>query len=341
MKKLLVSVLAIAGLVACSQDTTLVQNSNSGTLMEFNVAALDNATRVDPSITLETLDGFDVWAYVDSKEGTVLDAERVSRNGDMWSYVNKQYWTPKHTYYFTAIAPVKTNNYTNHWTYDQANDTIAFTNVDGTEDLLLAQKTVVTPETLGESMEAVGLQFEHLLSKVRFTFKNGFTTNNVFIVVKNVTFEVPAAGTYSTINGTWTLGERAATLEDAATLDFENVVKLGMGESASAADTEGKVNDRFVIPSNAECVVRFTIEHYSGTVCLGTYEKETTIKNVNFEKGKAYNFVAAINNENVAAEALFPIEFEVNGVNEWDETEVEVYDGYFIKDGDAFQRYGR
>ena len=330
MKKLLVSVLAIAGLVACSQDTTLVQNSNSGTLMEFNVAALDNATRVDPSITLETLNGFDVWAYVDSKEGTVLTEERVSLVNGAWSYVNKQYWTPGHDYYFTAIAPVDTDIFTNNWAYNQANDTIAFTNVEGTEDLLLAQKTVVTPETLGESMPAVGLQFEHLLSKVRFTFKNAFTTDNVFIVVKDVTFEVPAAGTYSTINGTWTLGEGKKIL------DFEDVVKLGMGESASASDDEGKVNDRFVIPSNADCVVRFTIEHYSGTVCLGTYEKETTISGVNFEKGKAYNFVAAINNENVADEALLPIEFTVDGVNEWDETEVEVYDGYFIKDGDAF-----
>ena len=324
MKKLLVSVLAIAGLVACSQDTTLVQNSNSGTLMEFNVAALDNATRVDPSITLETLNGFDVWAYVDSKEGTVLTEERVSLVNGAWSYVNKQYWTPGHDYFFTAIAPVDTDIYTNNWTYNQANDTIAFTNVEGTEDLLLAQKTVVTPETLGESMDAVGLQFEHLLSKVRFTFKNAFTTDNVFIVVKNVTFEVPAAGTYKTTNGTWTLGNGTATL------DFEDVVKLGMGQSASAADTEGKVNDRFVIPSNADCVVRFTIEHYSGTVCLGTYEKETTISGVNFEKGKAYNFVAAINNENVADEALLPIEFTVDGVDSWVEV-VEANDAADIQ----------
>ena len=111
MKKLLVSVLAIAGLVACSQDTTLVQNSNNGTLMEFNVAALDNATRVDPSITVNTLNGFDVWAYVDSKGGTVLKEERVSLVNGAWSYVNKQYWSPEHDYFFTAIAPVDTNNW--------------------------------------------------------------------------------------------------------------------------------------------------------------------------------------------------------------------------------------
>ena len=343
MKKLLVSVLAIAGLVACSQDTTLVQNSNSDTLMEFNVAALDNATRVNPSLTTDNLQGFDVWAFVGNEKGTVLggldtnDAnggENVEKVGDnKWAYTNVQYWTPGNTYYFTAIAPMDSAN----WTYnlndvDKGEDnTIYFENVDGTEDLIYAHEKVTTPKKFDQPMGAVGLQFEHLLSKVRFTFKNAFTTENVFIVVKNVTFEVPAAGTYKTTNGTWTLDG-----EDTTTLDFEDVVKLGMGESASAADDEG-VNDRFVIPSsNAKCVVRFIIEHYSGTVCLGTYEKETTIKNVNFEKGKAYNFVAAINNENAADDALLPIEFEVDGVNEWDETEVEVYDGYFIMDGDAF-----
>ena len=312
MKKLLVSVLAIAGLVACSQDTTLVQNSNNGTLMEFNVAALDNATRVDPSITVNTLNGFDVWAYVDSKGGTVLKEERVSLVNGAWSYVNKQYWSPEHNYYFTAIAPVDTNNWTNNWEYNQANDTIAFTNVDGTEDLLLATKTVSTHNTeIGQSMPAVGLQFNHLLSKVRFTFKNNFTTDNVFVEVEGVEFEVPATGTYSTVDGTW------ANLGGDATLEFGNVAMLGMGQSGTASDTEGVKNDRFVIPTSDQCKVSFTIKHYNGNVLVGKYEKESTITGVTFEKGKAYNFVAAFDSTNVADTALASIEFTVEGVDDW------------------------
>ena len=338
MKKLLVSVLAIAGLVACSQDTTLVQNSNNGTLMEFNVAALDNATRVDPSITLETLDGFDVWAYVDSKEGTVLTEERVSLVNGAWSYVNKQYWTPGHDYFFTAIAPVDTDIFTNHWTYKQANDTIAFTNVEGTEDLLLAQENVSTHDLeIGQGMPAVGLQFNHLLSKVKFTFKNGFTTDNVYVAVENVEMDVPAAGTYTTTNGTWALENGTTTLvfgdvTDGETLDIDGTTVFAAQKSVRAAD------ERFTIPAGAgqNYVVRFTVKHYNGDVCLSSSDKEVKISGLNLEKGKAYNFVTEINEQNAAAEALLPIEFTVEGVNEWDETEVEVYDGYFIKDGDAF-----
>ena len=320
MKKLLVSVLAIAGLVACSQDTTLVQNSNSGTLMEFNVAALDNATRVDPSITSTTLDAFDIWAYVDSEAGTVLTKERVSRNGNMWSYVNKQYWTPEHTYYFNAIAPVDTN----HWTYNLndvnkgEDNTIAFTNVDGTEDLIYAHEEVTTPKELGQYMDAVGLQFNHLLSKVKFTFKNGFTTNNVYVAVENVEMDAPAAGTYTTTNGTWALENGTTTLvfgdvTDGETLDIDGTTVFAAQKSVRAAD------ERFTIPAGAgqNYVVRFTVKHYNGNVCLSESNKIVNISGLNLENGKAYNFVTEINEQNAADAELLPIEFEVECVNEW------------------------
>ena len=324
MKKLLVSVLAIAGLVACSQEQTLVQSNNSGTLMEFNVAALDNATRVDPSITSATLDAFDVWAYVDDKDGTVLTEERVSRNGDMWSYVNKQYWTPKHIYYFNAIAPVDTDIFTNNWTYDQANDTIAFTNVEGTEDLIYAHEVVKTPEELGQSMDAVGLEFNHLLSKVKFTFKNGFTTDNVYIAVENVEMDAPAAGTYTTTTGAWALENGTTTLAfgnvtDGDTLDIEGTTVFAAQKSVRAAD------ERFTIPAGAgqNYVVRFTVKHYNGNVCLSTSNKEVNISGLNLENGKAYNFVTEINEQNAADAALLPIEFEVECVNDWNHTDVD------------------
>ena len=326
MKKLLVSVLAIAGLVACSQDTTLVQNSNSGTLMEFNVAALDNATRVDPSITSTTLDAFDIWAYVDSEAGTVLTKERVSRNGNMWSYVNKQYWTPEHTYYFNAIAPVDTN----HWTYNLndvnkgEDNTIAFTNVDGTEDLIYAHEEVTTPKELGQYMDAVGLQFNHLLSKVKFTFKNGFTTNNVYVAVENVEMDAPAAGTYTTTNGTWALENGTTTLvfgdvTDGETLDIDGTTVFAAQKSVRAAD------ERFTIPAGAgqNYVVRFTVKHYNGNVCLSESNKIVNISGLNLENGKAYNFVTEINEQNAADAELLPIEFEVECVNDWNHTDVD------------------
>jgi hypothetical protein len=303
MKKLFVSLLAVAALAACTNEQTLVQRGNAP--MEFNVAALDNVTRVDPSITSTSLSAFDVWAYVDQKDGTVLTEERVSRQGDenVWFYTNKQYWTAGHTYYFAAIAPVDTDIFTNNWTYNQAGDTIAFTNVDGTEDLIYAQTTVATPAKI-VTVSPVGLEFNHLLSKVKFTFKNGFSTDNVYIAVEDVEMVVPAAGTYTTTTGAWAL-ENGTT-----TLAFGNVVKMSTLESAVAAD------ERFTIPASEQelYTISFKVKHYNGEVLVGTYDKIATITGVKFEKGKAYNLTAEISPVNLE---LAAIEFELNEVNGW------------------------
>ena len=79
MKKLLVSVLAIAGLVACNNEQTLVQKGNAP--MEFAGAYVENATRaeqaVDPSTTTATLEAFDVWGFMDQPSGVVFDNCRL------------------------------------------------------------------------------------------------------------------------------------------------------------------------------------------------------------------------------------------------------------------------
>lgn len=315
MKKFLVSVLAIAGLVACNNEQTIVQQGPAP--MEFAGAFVENATRaIDPSITTASLNAFDVWAYVEEKAGTVLTKERVTRVDDTkWTYYNKQYWTPKHNYYFTAIAPVDTN----HWTYNQAEDKLYFSNdvVAGAEDLLYAYEKVSTHGTeIGQAMSAVALQFEHLLSKVNFKFKNGFATDNVSIVVSNVQMTAPKAGTYcihgagenDTTTGEWILGEGSVDLI------FGDVEQLSNGASASAA------NERLTIPASAQqsYTVSFTIELYNGTVLVHTFDKVSTITGVELEKGKAYNFVAEITPENLE---LTSIEFALEEVLGWDQNQ--------------------
>ncbi len=326
MKKFLVSVLAIAGLVACNNEEVVMQQGPAP--MEFAGAFVENATRAnDPSITTTSLNAFDVWAYVEEKAGTVLTEERVTRVDDTkWTYGNKQYWTPNHNYYFTAIAPVDTN----HWTYNQAEDKLYFSNdvVAGAEDLLYAYEKVSTHGTeIGQAMSAVALQFEHLLSKVNFKFKNGFATSNVSIVVKDVQMTAPKAGTYQiagagvndTTTGEWSLGEGSTTLV------FGNVVELGAGASASAAD------ERLTIPASAQqsYTVSFTVELYNGTVKVQSFDKVSTITGVELEKGKAYNFVAEITPENLD---LTSIEFALEKVLGWDQSQANDYNYDFVND---------
>ena len=79
MKKILVSALAAMTLVACMQEeiVTLTQSD----AISFQGAYVENATRaaVDPSTTTASIDGFDVWAFMNESNGTVLNDEDVKK----------------------------------------------------------------------------------------------------------------------------------------------------------------------------------------------------------------------------------------------------------------------
>lgn len=301
MKKLFVSVLAIAGLVACNNEETLFQQGPAA--IEFEASHVEKATRVDPSITTETLAGFDVWAYMDSKEGKVLFGEDVTKTGGKWGYADTQYWMPGHHYSFTAIAPMNSEN----WGYAYEADTIAFTNVDGTEDLLLALAEADTDanNAVDYDYETVKLTFDHLLSKTKFTFKNGFTSKYVTVEVKDVKMTADAkAATYDVNARAW--GKSAGEV----TLAYGNVPVMAAGAKNEATD------ERLTIPAvEKEYTVEFDIYVYQGdNAGIEKHHKVSTIDNVVLEQGKAYNFVATISPETLG---LDEIEFEVVEVNEW------------------------
>ena len=306
MKKLLVSLLAIAGLVACTNDEVVnVQKGNPITFDSF----VENATRAnDPSTTTNSLNAFRAWAFMDEVSGEVLKNELVEKVGSVWSYVNTQYWMPDHTYYFAALAPVEGN-----WTLDTAGANtygagkVTFTNVNGSEDLLYAATAVESQE---KDNLPVKFQFSHLLSKINFTFVNGFATSNVDVEVKNVTMTAPASASINLAVENWWDNNDWVNLADGLTLEFGDVVRLDAGDSATATD------ERLTIPASAEreYKVEFDIVVYSGEV-PSNFHKTATIKGVAFEMGKAYNLTATISPESLDLEA---IEFEV-AVNEWEQ----------------------
>ena len=314
MKKLLVSVLAIAGLVACSQEQTLVSKSPAS--MEFGVASLDKATRVDPSLTTDNLQGFNVWAWMDSEAGNVLTAEDVERMGDGWGYVNTAYWLPGHMYSFAAVAPMDSAN----WEYqfngaDNGEDnTIKFENIDGTEDLIYAFNTRSTVgDAVGKDYAALDLTFNHLLSKTKFTFVNGFATDNVTVQVKDVKMTAKSAATYSIKDAAW--GEVAG---DVITLAYGDTEVIAAGGKCVVAD------ERLTIPAAAATSyeITYTIQVWYGANPGFAGEgltKTTTLTGWEFEQGKSYNFVAEITPESLN---LDEIEFTVV-VNEWDHTDVD------------------
>ena len=317
MKKLLFVALAAVGMTACVQNEELVV-AGGKVAIAFENAYVYNATKADNvTTTTGSITGFDVWAYMDEVGGTVLTDEDVTKNGGTWGYTNIQYWMPNHTYYFAALSPMNSANVTETLAADPdaklGLGTVAFTNVDGTEDLLYAKTSVVTPEqsvlsTTG--MDPVKLQFQHLLSKVRFTFKNGFTTDNMKVTVSNVEMSAPKSATIDLAVADyaegWVLGTEKFNLQ------------FGSVEELAAQASAGTAEDRLTIPAaaNEEYTVTFDVVVKSGSVVAYEIENMTaTIKGYQIKMGCAYNFIAEITPENLELKA---IEFDAPVVEAWD-----------------------
>ena len=335
MKKLFVALLAVAGLTACFNEE-VVNVADQRTPIAFD-SFVDKATRSeDPSTTTEYLDGFDVWGFMNDVEGKVFENEDVKKVDGVWTYTNTQYWTPGNDYYFAAVAPMNSANVVVD-TKDASElglGVIGFTNVNGTEDLLYSAVGPIEAPALGATTaQKVQFQFNHLLSKVRFSFTNGFNNELAYIKVTNIRMEVPQTAKLAVNTADWWVGDKWAEHAGNIVLEFGDMEnpEVHMNDKTYSA------YERLTIPAAAtqSYNVIFDVELYMGTVLAYSNTMTTTIEGVALQMGKAYNFHATINHENITPDGteLLPIEFDVIEVKNW-ETEVE-YNGGVIETNNA------
>ena len=318
MKKILATALAAMSLVACLQEEVVTVPQTDP--ITFDGAYVNVATRaaVDPSTTTGSIAGFDVWAFMNEWDGTVLTDEDITRTSSGWTYTNTQYWTPNNQYYFAALAPMNSANVTE--TLATSNETaklglgkIAFTNEDGSEDLLYAATTVTAPDydqLKLNNMPPVKFEFSHLLSKVKFTFTNGFKTDNAYVEIEDIKMTAPKSGTIDLAVENWWDNDDWALGTETFELEFGDVAKLSMGTKDECAQ------ERLTIPAVADQIyeVTFTVKLYMGNQLALEDVKTSTVTGVAFEMGKAYNLTAEINPDNLDLPA---IEFDVE-VKPWD-----------------------
>ncbi|MBO5901592.1 MAG: fimbrillin family protein [Alistipes sp.] len=330
MKKLLVFALAAISMVACmKEETTLLPQ---GDAISFDSAFIDNATRaaVDPSTVTATLNGFNVWGFVKEYDGTIFDGTEVKKVDGAWGYQGTQYWVPNQPFYFAALAPMNSANWdVTLATGDAAKlglGTVAFTNVEGTEDLLYA-KEMMQSKGLNEDNGPVKFQFQHLLSKVKFTFTNGFPTETASIKVTNVKMEVPAEAQIDLAQAdyakAWTLGNGTTTLA------FGDVETLAYTQRAEVA------NERLTIPAadTQDYLISFHVELFMGKQSVYEADLTSTVSGYELAMGHAYNFSAVINAESLQLENIV---FDVEVVEDWvDAGEQDVYVGETVAVADA------
>ena len=333
MKKVLLSVLAVGMLTACSQDETVDMQAPSQ--IAFAGAFVDNVTRAaDPSITTETIKNFSVWGYVDNKGetgttlGQVFNDVTVSNKNGVWTYNPLQYWAPNNQYHFFALSTNTETDYKGEVGKESLAQNgigeISFTNVDGSEDLLYATAEATTGASITTAPAPVKFVFDHLLSKVKFTFKNGFATGYSTLEVTDIEMTVPGKGKIALNEQgtyTWTNLEGSKTLEfgDLETLPL---VEETVEEGVSVAEC---TYERLTIPAAAtqDYLVTFDAKLYQdGALVQEVTNQEATISGTALLPGYAYNFVAVLDASNFGG-GLYPIEFEAE-VEEWVDPTIDV-----------------
>ena len=324
MKKILLSAFAIFAMMACNNEEPVRLQEQS--LITFEDSFVEAKTRAaddpDPSITTETIDAFDVWGFINQPSGVIFNQERVTKSGNEWGYTNLQYWMPEKPYYFHAVAPVDDENIvvdTKEMNTDGLG-TISFTNADGTTDLIYASKHVPTgSDVINNAPAPVELKFMHLLSKIKFTFTNGFPKNTSLKVTDIKITNAPAKGSIAVNTErekfSWTLVQGETT-----ELAFGDV---NGGEAFASGEPKDCAFERLTIPADAtrNYTITFTLELFYGDQSAGVSNKVVTLENQEFAIGKNYNITATINHENFYNEALNPIEFKVV-VEDWEKGDI-------------------
>lgn len=269
MKKLFISMLAVAALASCSQEDVIV--ADKGDLIGFN-SFVENSTRAkDTTYGAVALTSFNVYGTVqgtgngvvniydgDVVTGVVGEKEKDENGNETnvdkaWSCDVKQYWIAGAQYNFAAVVDV--DNTANNVTVDGNGmpKTIAYTTANQ-NDLLYADATA-TGKATGNGK--VNFTFEHLLAKAQFTVTSN-TEGGYYYTVKDIMVSNYEGGTYTIAyadadndgkdDGTWTPG----TATNVAFGKVEKVTKA----------TAGKTNDTqmLLVPTTNDFKVSFIVE---------------------------------------------------------------------------------
>ncbi|MBQ9137005.1 MAG: fimbrillin family protein [Alistipes sp.] len=344
MKKIFIAMLALAA-AACAKNEVVSLNQEA---IGFDNAFVENSTRSvkDPSYTNDAgkmFSDFAVYGCVENASlfNNVLVSQTMSNDklNSAWKYENTQYWITGAKYNFAAIAP-KANGENDVFSVAKDADgnyvgttVLPFTNTDGTNDLLYAQNAqVVGPAT--DNNGTVAFTFRHILSKVKFSFENGYNASTATIKVYDVKIENAwrsATATLGVNSTAWgSHADNGLVLEfGAATSD---TAESNTAEAYAYEKTLESYNELLLIPGAAPQVT-YTKENadvtenaYKVTFKVVLLVNGTEVKEYSHTAyvaftpvaGNSYDIKATINAENIDPKnEQEPIEFTVTEISDW------------------------
>lgn len=329
MKKILLTITALAALVACSKDE--IVESQPAQAIGFSNIFIENSTRAayDGSYkydgTTGNLTQFHVYGTVTNTAGAtanIFNKQLVELKSGAWEYTPIQYWIPDNKYNFTAIADGNIEGATSTTTDNYSMPTsITVADASQQKDILFAKSTQDIVG-LAQGNEKVAFTFDHLMSKAKFTVQNSITTEKYTYMVTDVkitnaassaTYDIATKG-WGTPSGTYTLA-----FGDVVTASTESGTVASWANDAIQPKNDSKESnfERLLIPTQAgenttAVTVSFDCELFYDGVSISKTNDKTATATVKLEPGHAYNFKIVLS---VPGE---PIQFTVTKINDWD-----------------------
>lgn len=328
MKKTFLAILVAATLVACAKEDVISQNNEA---IGFKQAFVDNSVRsvVDPSLTAATLTDFAVYGTVENAD--LFNCIRVAQditNTELtseWKYAGTQYWIAGAKYNFAAIAPYAKGVEGAFTVAKNGEDYVGTTTltdyVNDNTDLLYAQNAQVTGAVSGNAK--VAFTFKHVLSKVKFSFENGYNASTAKIAVraiKIVNAYTDADVALNLSGATWSGWNGSKTLDFSHATDGNNDVvdDVVVADAFAYGTTLESYNEMLLIPTTTKTYnIEFVVDLYVNDVLIKEYPHTATVVFAP-EAGKSYNITAVVDAENIDPQnKQEPIEFTVTKIDEW------------------------
>ena len=332
--------LAALTLAGCSNDEVVQSPVTAEKAISFADAFIGKLTKtdaVDPTAeSLNNLLEISVYGY----QGTdkLFDNQKVTRESSTaeWTYSPLKYWADGKSYTFVALGNFGVDADSNTLADGTITTVVKGFISDGKTDALASNLAKAENVDI-ERTDPVKFDLNHVLSKVKFTFENGFgETDDVTLQVTDVKItDAYATGNVSIVAGTDFEATWSDQGIDTLSLEFGDTQKI----TSAAVTGEGYVqtkdvaaNERLLIPSpdTKDYTVTFTVHVLANAGTdnefeMTTYDHTATISGAAFEPGYAYNLLAAINASNVNPEKeAKPITFTVNSIVDWNDAEDDV-----------------
>lgn len=319
---------AVAALTSCTNDEVVEVNQSNLIKFESFVNKGTRAVTEETETTTARLSQFYVFGGYGANYTNVFDNVAFVKDGSTTEWKpsdtkNEAEWTAN-TYYFAAYANKNSSDQftaTTNVSFD-ANG-LKFINyvVSDNEDLVAALSGEVDNTDLGN--KAVALTFKHMLSQVKFTFKNTDASHTMSvsnISVSNVNNK--GTGTLTDSGISWTdlsvdnnyaLSYAGTTEKVAAKGYYDPDYQMVIPQNLNTSSKEIKITFTITFYDNNDAVV--STETFSNVSLVYDNDKTEGEDNKNFtawEPGYKYNYTA-----NFPADPK-TIRFTVTKVEDWE-----------------------